>query len=215
MALISRLANWFDRMLGTLEGADDALDGAETEGFLMPTPEASSLSAPSPVDSPPTLGLPFAVPGAAEPAVAPAPAEAPAPPPLRAVSVPAQALEIDADAKEPPGDGPAEIEGGSEEPDDSAVEEAPPEPAAPPGSEASADQPVTVTATAAPDEGPTVAKVDSVDDMLSAFRDVSSGGEFQELTKELEDVTAQDLLSEARAIRDLLGPAPETTDSAA
>jgi hypothetical protein len=48
------------------------------------------------------------------------------------------------------------------------------------------------------------------DDVLSMFREASGGTEFQDLTKEIEDVTAQELLAEAREVRHLLG-IPEGT----
>jgi hypothetical protein len=152
-------------------------------------------------ESPPTLGLPFAPPSAAvEPAV---PAAAVPDVRVQADATPA-ALETPETAAEPSdearNDGPFQIEAAQpgEEPEES--------PLGPDASEEAAPaEPPTVEMTAPAAPAPTIVQAGSDDDLLSMFREASSGGEFQELTKEMENVSAQELLTEARAVRDLLG----------
>jgi hypothetical protein len=225
MAFVSRISNWFERMLSsTPDDDDEAFDGNEADGFLMRTggadaPAARPAADETGAESPPTLGLPFAPPAAAgEDAPPPAPPVAAVEPPaLEELERRAAALAageddrvLQHDAGEPAGDSqdvdPPEI--GEDE-----AEEGDPSPGA--RLEAQPAGTAAVEVTAAPEAEVKVAQAGSTDDLLSMFRNESAGSEFRDFTKDMEDVPAQELLEEARAVRDLLGAPEGTAESAA
>jgi hypothetical protein len=234
MALFSRISDFLDRFFDPepSEGAD--IESAE--GFLMNTPELAPPVLPSlarAADAPPEAAPRQSRAQSLPPVPAPVGMEAPAlAPPGQArpglILVPAQPAEDDEPADESI-DGPA----ASDEPvpdNQPAVDIDPPAtipapaaaqplseaPESPPagGAEAHAAPALavsSVTASEPPSDGP---RVESADDMLSMFRDTAVASEFTELTKDLEDVTAQELLTEARAVHDLIGAQPIEDDAA-
>jgi hypothetical protein len=182
MPIVTRIANWFELILGSLD-ADDTFDESEEDGFLM----AASETNPGPAMPQAAAGLP----------------QEAMPQNLRIVRPQAGEDEADAVVEPPqsplvaeadPGDQVEQSDGSSsaptlapEDPDDPA-EDAPAEPAEPQSAPAASGD----------------------DDVMSMFREVSGGTELQDLTKEIEHVTAQELLAEAREVRGLLG-IPEGT----
>jgi len=215
MALMSRLSDFLQRMFDDSEPTDiSEAEGAE--GFLMTTTEVAPPVLPSLARASDTL--PATVGEARQPRAqtlppVPAPVEIDAP----VLSLPGEAraaapVEPDEpqDPDEPPhvspdepsaADEPAELAEQSEE-----AETLPADVDAAPTA-------ISIVAASEPEAGEV--KTESVDDMMAMFRDSSTVSEFTDLTKDMEDVPAQELLTEALALRDMLVGATAAPDNAA
>ena len=217
MALMSRLSDFLQRMFDDSEPTDiSEAEGAE--GFLMTTTEVAPPVLPSLArasDAPPAPAGEARQSRAQTLPPVPAPVEIDAP----VLSLPGEAraaapVEPDEpqDPGEPPdvsldepsaGDATADLD---EPADPNEVDPAPAE-----GDAA----PLAISTVAASDPEAGEVKTESVDDMMAMFRESSTTSDFTDLTKDMEDVPAQELLTEALALRDMLVGATAAPDNAA
>jgi hypothetical protein len=180
MAWLSRFVNMIERMVTSLDG-NHALEDEDAAGLWMSTADALEAA-------PAALGT-FAA-----PPVAPLRADLPPEPPREARVA---RLPVAPEAAPPE----RSDEAPTFESPESAVDAVPPEEIVTQANDQPAetmDQPAAVEHIAAP--------AGSAEDMLSMFRETSVGTEYSGLTKDIEDITAQELLDEARAVLDLLAP---------
>ncbi len=181
MAWLSRFVNMIERMVTSLDG-NHTLEGEDASGLWMSTADAleAAPNAPGTFAAPP---------------VAPLPADLPPEPPREArvarLPVAPEAASPEGSDEAPAFESPgpavdaAPPEGNvTQQPDDTPAE--------------TTDQPAAVEHIAAP--------AGSAEDMLSMFRESSVSSEYSGLTKDIDDITAQELLDEARAVLDLLAP---------
>jgi hypothetical protein len=213
MPFLSRVVDWFERVFDMSEN-DEGLEPDASEGFLMNAPGQEPPVLPEfQAQRKPARVIPFRVALATpepelpeEPVPAPQVAEedeplassesaADAPKIVRLSNVEEEAAAF-AVREQPPAD-----EDAVEADDATAVMIAPTEPSAP----AEAISVPGSVPTEAPE--PTVVEASSGDDMLAMFQEAGAPSEYREFLQDMEDVSAKDLLEEARAIRDLLPPA--------
>jgi hypothetical protein len=181
MAWLSRFVNMIERMVTSLDG-NHALEEEDASGLWMSTADALD-AAPA---APGTFAAPHVVPLPADPPPPEPQGEARVVPlPVAPEAAPPESLDDAAifESPEPAVDA-APPEEFVTQPDDTPAE--------------TADQPAAVEHIAAP--------AGSAEDVLSMFRETSVGTEYSGLTKDIEDITAQELLDEARAVLDLLAP---------
>jgi len=180
MAWLSRFVNMIERTVTSLDG-NHALEDEDASGLWMSTADAleAAPDAPGAFAAPPVVALP---------------AELPQEPPREARVV---RLPVAPGAAPPePSDDAATFES-----PESAVGAAPLEEIVKQEHDAPAettDQPAAVEHIAAPAE--------SAEDMLSMFRETSFSSEYSGLTKDIDDISARELLDEARAVLDLVVP---------
>lgn len=187
MAFVSRLVNLFERMMNTVEGSKE-FEGEDEPGLWMMTSDAPQPAASGATDAfttPPAAILPdvrSAAPQASQSVDPLTDAGTPLPPELEEKMPSTRIAAAAAEAI------PETIAGPAPEP----VEE-----------DAPAAEPASM-----PDEAlrtlPAGEAGGSADDMLSMFRSGPVSSQFSDLAKDIEDVTAQELLVEALALRDLL-----------
>jgi hypothetical protein len=185
-------------------GSTPEFDGDDAAGLWMSTNDARSSSGEDP-GQPPTLD--FVPPSRPiPPSARPGPIGEPGEPEASLVAFPVLGEAVVAETVVTPFPVQGEV-----------VAMAPPEPEpVPVESEPAAIEPAPA-ATAEPFEpGATPTQTvaagdDGLGDALSMFREVSTGSDFQHFTAEIEDIPAQELLTDARAVLDLVGgPVPAT-----
>jgi hypothetical protein len=226
MPLLSRISGWFERMFD-MSVSDDPLDQEDPDGFLMTSPPAV------PPALPPLHALPDEELAADPPAFRPVSAPSPA------AGKPVTVADLTATAvQQPEGEAPPEDEvedeallaavaaaeaeaeaeagaGAEAAPVESVATDAPP-PAAPaatiPGDAPEATAPAVSLATAA--GNPDGDGAGATDDMLAMFRKSAFTSEISHFMKDIEDVPAAEVLTDAREVLDLLG-GPVRSDDAA
>jgi len=219
MPFLSRVVDWFERVFDMSEN-DEGLEPAASDGFLMNAPGQEPPVLPEfQAQRKPARVIPFRVaPATPEPELPEEPVPAPqvaeeeeplassepatdAPKIVRLSNVEGEAAAF---AAQPPTD---EDAVGAD--DATAVMSAATEPSAP-------AEALSVAGSVTPEAPePTVVEASSGDDMLAMFQEAGAPSEYREFLQDMEDVSAKDLLEEARAIRDLLPPASAGAPEAA